>query len=315
VSAAVAEAGLVADEGLILIRAEWAAVGAVHGRLSDPLPAVLYEVADRHAVILRASPDFSHATLPSMPTSMSGEHAVLFAVGDRAKGKYGYTYLAEWSTESFYLKSTWAPMQATKVSIHGPSAEHPDTYLYKADLEHDRVLRRAERAGCAWYAEQELPIVFPGRRVNDVTEHVLRYAVSSEMFDAEVPSAFAPKTRQKATVSVLIPIPAAGHTAFVDFYVSRREPYWVDEDLLRRCNAGLGPLTNSAGMHLTAVSTQVPIADYPDPFGDIRGDTPIDQCVRGCGEKTDDSGLLWICEKLIPRTVFEPQGSSAPPVN
>jgi hypothetical protein len=245
---------------------------------------------------------------------MDGENAFLFAVGDRARRKYGYTFIAEWSTESFYLKSNWPPMQATKVSIHGPNDEHPETYLYKADLEHDRVLERAQRAGGAFVAAEELPIVFAGARVNETTEHVLRYAVGAEMFEAYVPSALTPTTRQKATASVLIPMPPAGKAALVDFYVSRGEPYWPTEDLIRRSNAGLGPLTNSAGMHLTAVSRQVTAADYADPFGDLRGDAPMSQCIRGLGDRADDTGLLWICEKLLPRAMFGPQGDSGPSV-
>jgi hypothetical protein len=41
------------DEGLA--RPQGVAVRAVCGRLSDPLPAVPYEIADRHQVILRGA--------------------------------------------------------------------------------------------------------------------------------------------------------------------------------------------------------------------------------------------------------------------
>jgi hypothetical protein len=72
----------------------------------------------------------------------------------------------------------------------------------------------------------------------------------------------------------------------------------------------MGPIVNSAGLYLTAVNYQVSSTAEPDPFGDVSDGEPIDQCVRGIGERLDPSGFLWICEKMIPRTKV---GSTSPP--
>ena len=72
----------------------------------------------------------------------------------------------------------------------------------------------------------------------------------------------------------------------------------------RAAEAGMGPITNAIGMHLTAVIVHRRVISQPDPWGDVRGDTPLDECSRGMAAAVDETGLLWLCEKLIPRTEF-----------
>jgi hypothetical protein len=69
----------------------------------------------------------------------------------------------------------------------------------------------------------------------------------------------------------------------------------------------MGPITNAIGMHLTAVSVHRSVISQPNPWGDVRGDTPLDQCSRGMAASVDETGLLWLCEKLIPHTDFLPR--------
>jgi hypothetical protein len=38
------------------------------------------------------------------------------------------------------------------------------------------------------------------------------------------------------------------------------------------------------------------------PLVDLGQGVPTDQCVRGIAEKVDDTGLLWICEKMMPKS-------------
>jgi hypothetical protein len=76
--------------------------------------------------------------------------------------------------------------------------------------------------------------------------------------------------------------------------------YWPDEQEARERNAGMGPIANAANMNLTAVVMHRDVDSEPDPFGDVRGDTPLDQCTRGLGAAVDATSLLWICEKMIP---------------
>jgi hypothetical protein len=60
----------------------------------------------------------------------------------------------------------------------------------------------------------------------------------------------------------------------------------------------------------TALNYIWPATARPDPFGDIRGGVPLDQCVRGIAARLDPSGFLWLCEKMIPRSKFS---SASPP--
>src|SRR6202035_3536276 len=90
------------------------------------------------------------------------------------------------------------------------------------------------------------------------------------------------------------------HVSHVDLYLSTGDPYWPDEEAARAAKAGMGPITNSIGMNLTAITVRRPVTLEPDPHGDLRSDTPLDQCTRGMAGAVDETGLVWLCEKLIP---------------
>jgi hypothetical protein len=99
--------------------------------------------------------------------------------------------------------------------------------------------------------------------------------------------------------------PEKDHVAHVDVYLSLGDPYWPDEAGVRAASAGMGPITNAIGMNLTAVSVHRPVTSQPDPYGDVRGNTPLDQCVRGMAAVVDEASLLWLCEKVVPVAEFD----------
>jgi hypothetical protein len=107
-------------------------------------------------------------------------------------------------------------------------------------------------------------------------------------------------SREKSTFRALVRAPERDHVSHVDLYLSTGDPYWPDEEAARAAKAGMGPITNSIGMNLTAITVQRPVTLEPDPHGDLRSDTPLDQCTRGMAAAVDETGLLWLCEKLIP---------------
>jgi hypothetical protein len=39
-----------------------------------------------------------------------------------------------------------------------------------------------------------------------------------------------------------------------------------------------------------------PAAAEPNPWGD----TPVNECFRGLATAIDESGVLWLCDKVIP---------------
>jgi hypothetical protein len=73
-----------------------------------------------------------------------------------------------------------------------------------------------------------------------------------------------------------------------------------EEKAIRAQWAALGFMTNSLDWKLSVVVNNR-LADHePDPCGDHRGDAQVDQCHRGYVATVDGTGLLWLCEKLIP---------------
>jgi hypothetical protein len=247
-----------------------------------------------------------------MPTSsMNGEDAILFSVMDRAARIYSYSWLIEWTTSSFYIKSTYKPLQLMKVSIHGADPKHIDKQHFRLDFDHARPATKAANAGGAWTEDgAELPLYFDGQQVTKRAKHIVRFAVGAEMFAAGIPSAPVPKIKTKATLHAALSAPPPGKVTHLDLFLSTVRPYWPKEKKVKAHDAGMGPIANSAGLYLTAVNYQESASKEPDPFGDIRGGEPIDQCVRAIGETVGSAGFLWICEKLIPRSKL---ASPSPP--
>ncbi|MUM22948.1 hypothetical protein FZI91_14700 [Mycobacterium sp. CBMA271] len=242
------------------------------------------------------------------PISMAGEHAIVFFVLDRDKSICGYSWLIEWSTTSFYIKSNYPALKSTKVSLHGPDPKHPGKEHFRFDFDRREAGVKAANAGGGMSvdATKVLPIPFTGRRVNKRTLHVLRFSTEWGMFLRGVPSAPVPTTKGKATVHATIEAPSQLRVVHVDVYLSNGSAYWHDEAEVRDRNAGLGPIINSANQYLTAEVGRVKATAEPDPFGNVQGDTPLDRCIRGIAVRPDPSGFLWICEKMIPQSVFTP---------
>ncbi|MET4612388.1 hypothetical protein ABIC28_003380 [Rhodococcus sp. PvR044] len=80
----------------------------------------------------------------------------------------------------------------------------------------------------------------------------------------------------------------------------------------------MGPVTNKAGQILTAVNSERFISKEADPFQVAQGtesDNPYPNdksLTRAVAAKVDSTGLLWICEKLVPADQLE--GQRIPPM-
>ena len=239
---------------------------------------------------------------------MQQQHAIEFFFIARATSLWGYHWLIEWSTSSFYIKCLHPGMQTTKVSLHGPDPKHPGRQHLRFDLDHTDVLEKAKKAGGGWSSRSApLPYYFTGRQVNDHAAHIVRFSGEWDTFIKGAPGPGNSRgPRQKSTFRALVAAPPKDRVSHVDVYLSLGDPYWPDEADVRATNAGMGPITNSIGMSLTAVSAQRRAAWQPDPFGNVRGDAPLDQCVRCVGAAVDETSLLWLCEKVVPRSEFDP---------
>lgn len=234
---------------------------------------------------------------------MDGHNAIVFVILDRQAKIAGFTWLIEWSTTSFYIKSMYKPMQTTKISLHGPDPNHIGKQHFRLDFEHPGPAGKAVAAGGGFSTGSlKLPLYFDGRRVSKRAAHIVRFSAEADMYAKGVPSAPHPPMKQKATLHAVVAAPPPGKVTHVDLFLSNVRPYWPNEKKIRARDAGMGPIHNSAGMYLTAVNYHELATAEPDPFGDVRGSVPLDQCVRGIGERLDPLGFLWVCEKMIPRT-------------
>ena len=100
----------------------------------------------------------------------------------------------------------------------------------------------------------------------------------------------------------IVPVPTEGRVSHIDVFLSYNgQPCWPDEEAIRAARAGMGFIKNSLNWCLSVVSYDRPTTYEPDPCGDFRGEIPVDQCLRGIAAAVDETGLLWLCEKLIPR--------------
>ena len=65
----------------------------------------------------------------------------MFCVCRKQPPIYGYMWLIECATTSFYLKNLYKPLQSTKISIHGPDANRVGKQHFQFDLTNPRSLR------------------------------------------------------------------------------------------------------------------------------------------------------------------------------
>lgn len=234
---------------------------------------------------------------------MSPQRAVEFFWAKNGTGIDGWHWLIEWSTSSFYIKSMNPALEGAKVSIHGPDPKHPGKQHLRFDRESDpKLIEKAMEAGGRFLTDAEDgPTYFTGREVRKDAGHIVRFCVEREPFVGDAPPAGGsrwPKEKTKAG-RVILPVPREGHVAYFDVYLSFDKPYWPDEERVRATQSGLGPITNALGMHLTLVSdTSVPNPEL-NPCGDLRGDAPVGECLRGLTVGVDGDGVLWLCEQLI----------------
>jgi len=241
-----------------------------------------------------------------MSKSMDGQEAILVCIGNRAKRRFGYASFIEWDKTSFYIKSEYEPLQTMKVSIHGADSrpQHLGRQHFRLGVERGRVVQAALAAGGGWAADPgfEPPLYFSGRQVENDTFHIVRFSADWTMFVKGVPFAPTPRLDTRATLHALAPAPRPSQVTRVDLYLGNDKPYWPDEEKARQRNAGMGPIVNDANMHLTAVVSCVSVNVEPDPIGDLTRGAPLKDCVRGVAARVDSTGLLWMTEKLMPRS-------------
>lgn len=236
---------------------------------------------------------------------MDGAKAVTFFVHNKKNNIAGFAWRVGAGGTSFYLKPQYIAMSAMKISLHGPDERHPGGPFFRFGVDQSSA-DQAAAAGGNWWGRPPKPLYFPGRPIKRGVRLAVRFSVGWTMFTTGTLSAPMPSQSKNSTVHARMDSPRMLRAAHTDVYISERgEPYWPNEGAARRANAGMGPIINKAGQILTAVNSQVMIDKEPDPF-QTRQKTLSDAIgasgahSRAVGVDVDQTGLLWICEKLVP---------------
>jgi hypothetical protein len=218
----------------------------------------------------------------------------------------GWHWLIEWTTTSFYIKSMNPAVQAMKVSMYGPDPrpQHRGKEHFRFDLERtnaDRAARAVASGARRLTDTTELPHFFAGRDIGENAKHIVRFSIGRDAYMTGAPAAGGSDWPRPEAMKGIVPLPSEGRVSHVDIFLSDNgEPHWPDEDKVRATRSGLGFIRNSLDWCLSAVVFDRPVDYEPDPCGDLRGKTPVGECVRGLASTVDESSLLWLCEKLIP---------------
>jgi hypothetical protein len=133
---------------------------------------------------------------------MQQQHAIEFFFIDKATAQWGFHWLIEWLTTSFYIKCLHPGMQAAKVSLHGQDPKHPGKQHLRFD--HDK---KAKNAGVRWAGGADpLPYYFSGRQVNDHAAHIVRFSAEWNSFVKGAPGPGGSRgPRKKSTFRALVP--------------------------------------------------------------------------------------------------------------
>jgi hypothetical protein len=234
---------------------------------------------------------------------------VAFTVGDSPA--LGNVWRITAKKTDFYLDPLGDAGTYAHLSVHGPSESHPGHRFHikvdrSASTAHERgyfVSNGLPRKGLPFDGQQIAPRTFLVARVR-WSWHLQRprfrtAAVSGPAFELGEHQSGA---RQAA---VLPPNDAWD----VDLVVSYDKPYWPDSRGSLRDNARLGPLSNDAGIWLTATSYRRSQMQYPSPEKlcpslPQAGVEPSRILCGGLGPNGADD-MWWFVETITSRRLVE----------
>ena len=78
---------------------------------------------------------------------MQQQNAIEFFFIEEATSLWGFHWLIEWSTSSFYIKCLHPGLQSAKVSLHGADPNHPGRQHLRFDLDHTDVVEKGHKSG------------------------------------------------------------------------------------------------------------------------------------------------------------------------
>jgi hypothetical protein len=236
------------------------------------------------------------------------EWPIYFVPGrETSQGRYilGHTWRVAARSTSFYLKTRHL-MQDWKISLHGPDEKHPGGPMLK--LGPDRSFTPSEDSQGSVteiYGDAAgTTLEFEGETVAPGVRRVIRLRWSWEMFQDGAYTEQSPDSIKRHNGAKLLTAPQPVNALDVDFFLSDDGPYWPNEEEVRRKNAGMGPLQNSAGQFLTAVVMHNSLWKHPSPAPEeapFSLPTSIRERVRGFHATIHPDGYLHHEEIWWPR--------------
>jgi len=74
----------------------------------------------------------------------------------------------------------------TRVSLHGPDRNHVGKQHFRLDFDHPGPAGKSVAAGGGWSTDAlQLPLYFPGRRVDKRTVDIVRFSAEWDMYVKE----------------------------------------------------------------------------------------------------------------------------------
>ena len=250
-------------------------------------------------------------------TPKTEEWPIYFLPARKMKnGRYisGHTWRAAARSTSFYLKTRHL-MQDWKISLHGPDERHPNGPLFKIGPDSSFTPSDKNRGSITtrWGDVTGDQLRFYGEQVSPTARRVMRLRWSWELFQDGAYTEDASKpVGHKHHGAKILTAPAAPNALDVDFFLSDYQPYWPNEREVRRKDAGLGPLRNTANQYLTAVVMHNSLLRNPSPEPDEKPfqlPPRISQRVRGFNSVIHPDGYLHHEEVWMPRDYIEALGA------
>lgn len=238
---------------------------------------------------------------------MGKEAAVSIVVGSRKEPLRPYSHM--WRIfarkTSFYIKARHPDLGQFKVSLHGPDPR-PDLrpgFRFGVDRSvpsSSNLLTGEKGFDGTWYEGEEMPGGSGARRV-------LRIRFGWDMFQPGMPPGLVKRDLSRGMTGAIIKFPEAGYAVDVDFFVANGAPYWPGRiEKIRKDNAAIGPIVNTANQFLTAVNVHRSMFREPTP--------PTEESLPPMSEGDLVRGVVawlpegqsypWIMELPVSRTAF-----------